>query len=231
MKRNILIIFALFCLIGCSNGEQTIENKGYYDAYSLIDSNEIISFTSFAELDGDVSNPKYVENLSTDIALITITSIEGGSNYGYQTNEYCYPYTYGKFEAIKVYKGDLKTNEELNYIRAGGIIDSQSYYLSLSQAEKEKYNSLTNNNIPKYMQFKFDGDIDVEVGKTYLAYLCNQKSGEGVFAMKDSYMIISFEGGLREADIISVANGDDLSEVKVLNNFTGEWEYINQVLD
>lgn len=177
---------------------------------------------------GNISNPAYVDSVSSDIALITILSIDGGDNFSEQTNEYCYPYTYGKFKVEKVYKGNLKEENEYNYLRAGGIINYNSYYKSLSDNENAKSDFLTNGVKLSYIEMKFEGDIDIEPGKTYLAYLSNPESG--TFARKDTYMINCFEGGLREVLNYSSVKTRDFSEIEVLNNFTGEYEKINDII-
>ena len=43
-------------------------------------------------------------------------------------------------------------------------------------------------------------------------------------------MINCFEGGLRETLNYSNVQERDLSEIEVLNNFTGEYEFINDIL-
>lgn len=77
---------------------------------------------------------------------------------------------------------------------------------------------------------KSEGDIDIEPGKTYLVYLSNPESGIGLFAKKDAYMINSFEGGLREALNYSSVQERDSQDIEILNNFTGEYENINDIL-
>lgn len=230
MKKLIITLSILMVLTGCTYNSVSQSEKEYYDAYSLINTSDIESYVSNFEIDGDISDPSYVNELSTDIALITITSIDGGSNFSEQTNEYCYPYTYGTFEVVDVYKGSMNVGDNLSYIRAGGIIDYVSYYNSLTQSEKEKSDYLSKGKNPAYIEMKFNDDIDIEVGKTYLAYLCNPQSGIGVYAKKDAYMITSFQGGLREVDITSSVS-DDSSQIKVLNNFTGEWESLDSLIN
>lgn len=227
MKKIIIYLICLLSLFGCSKNNDEVV---YHNAYNNIAENDIFQIETCFVISGNISNPSYVDSISTDIALITILSIDGGDNFGEQTNEYCYPYTYGKFKVEKVYKGNIEEEKEYEYIRAGGIIDYDSYYNSLSEDEKDKNNILINGVKPAYIKMKFEGDIDIEPGKTYLAYLSNPESGIGLFAKKDAYMINSFEGGLREVLDYSKIKDKDLSEIKVLNNFTGEYENINDIL-
>lgn len=228
MKKIFICLIILFIFAGCTKTNET--KTEYYNAYKNIAKEDIVSYASNVEMFEDISDSKYVYDLSSDVALITIISIDGGNNYGEQTKEYCYPYTYGKFAVEKVYKGDLNVDEEYNYIRAGGIIDFESYYNSLSDSEKAKHDQLSNEENPAYIEMKFSGDIDVEVGKTYLAYMNNPKSGEGVYAKENAYVINSFQGGLREVDTTLVTN-NDFSNIKVLNNFNNTWENLGEVIN
>ena len=227
MKKKIIYLICLLSLFGCSKNNDEVV---YHNAYNNIAENDIFQIETCFVISGNISNPSYVDSISTDIALITILSIDGGDNFSEQTNEYCYPYTYGKFKVEKVYKGNIEEEKEYEYIRAGGIIDYDSYYNSLSEDEKDKNNILINGVKPAYIEMKSEGDIDIEPGKTYLVYLSNPESGIGLFAKKDAYMINSFEGGLREVLDYSKIKDKDLSEIKVLNNFTGEYENINDIL-
>ena len=227
MKKIIIYLICLLSLFGCSKNNDEVV---YHNAYNNIAENDIFQIETCFVISGNISNPSYVDSISTDIALITILSIDGGDNFGEQTNEYCYPYTYGKFKVEKVYKGNIEEEKEYEYIRAGGIIDYDSYYNSLSEDEKDKNNILINGVKPAYIEMKSEGDIDIEPGKTYLVYLSNPESGIGLFAKKDAYMINSFEGCLREVLDYSKIKDKDLSEIKVLNNFTGEYENINDIL-
>ncbi len=227
MKKIIICLICLLSLFGCSKNN---DEEVYHNAYNNIVENDIVPIETSGEISGNISNPSYVDEVSSDIALITILSIDGGDNFSEQTKEYCYPYTYGKFKVERVYKGNIEAEKEYEYIRAGGIIDYNSYYNSLSENEKDKNNFLTNGIKPAYIKMKFEGDIDIEPGKTYLAYLSNPESGIGLFAKKDAYMINCFEGGLRETLNYSNVQERDLSEIEVLNNFTGEYEFINDIL-
>ena len=228
MKKIVICLVCLMFISGCSKKEEK-ETVNYYNAYDNIPSEDIASYVSNAEIMGDITDTTYVSNLSSDIAIITITSIDGGSNFSEQTDDYCYPYTYGKFVVDKVYKGNLEVDKEYNYIRTGGIIDFESYYNSLEEAEKEKHDYLAKGINSKYVQMKFNGDIDIEVGKTYLAYLTSPEYGEGTFAKKDSYTIDSFGGGLREVDTSSLVNNDE-TNILVLNNFTNNFEKLEDVI-
>ncbi len=227
MKKTIICLICLLSLFGCTKNNDEVV---YYNAYKNIAENDIFLIKTSFVIEGNISNPSYVDDLSSDVALITILSIDGGDNFGEQTKEYCYPYTYGKFRVEKVYKGNIEEEKEYEYIRAGGIIDYDSYYNSLSDNEKDKNILLTNDDKPAYIKMKFEGDIDIEPGKTYLAYLSNPESGIGLFAKKDAYMINCFEGGLREALNYSSVQERDSQDIEILNNFTGEYENINDIL-
>lgn len=61
---------------------------------------------------GDITDPEYLKEKSSDIALVTITSIDGGSNHNESTNTNDFAYTYGKLKVSEVYKGDIKISDE-----------------------------------------------------------------------------------------------------------------------
>ena len=110
MKKIIIYLICLLSLFGCSKNNDEVV---YHNAYNNIAENDIFQIETCFVISGNISNPSYVDSISTDIALITILSIDGGDNFGEQTNEYCYPYTYGKFKVEKVYNGNIE--EDLEY--------------------------------------------------------------------------------------------------------------------
>mgnify|MGYP003376721824 CR=1 FL=1 len=217
MKRIIILVLAFIFLWGCTSENVSEEEIIYYDAYADIDDDEILVIEYSPEMAGDITDPEYLKEKSSDIALVTITSIDGGSNHNESTNTNDFAYTYGKLEVLEVYKGDIKANDELNYVRTGGIIDFDTYYNSLDEEEKDKTLLETQK---AYVYEKFYGDIDIEVGKTYLAYLNSPDKGE--YPKEDACFISHFQGGLRAVD--------DSNGVHVLNNITGKWEAIEEII-
>ena len=217
MKRIIILVLAFIFLWGCTSENVSEEELIYHDAYADIDDDEILVIEYSPEMAGDITDPEYLKEKSSDIALITITSIDGGSKYNESTNTNDFAYTYGKLEVLEVYKGDIKANDELNYVRTGGIIDFDTYYNSLDEEEKDKTLLETQK---AYVYEKFYGDIDIEVGKTYLAYLNSPDKGE--YPKEDAYFISNFQGGLREVD--------DSNGIHVLNNITSKWEAIEEII-
>lgn len=217
MKRIIILVLAFMFLWGCTSENVSEEDLVYYDAYAEIDDDEILVIEYSPEMIGDITDPEYLKEKSSDIALVTITSIDGGSKYNESNNTNDFAYTYGELEVLEVYKGDIKVKDELNYVRTGGIVDFDTYYNSL---DKEEKNEDLLRAQKAYVYEKYYGDIDIEVGETYLAYLNSLEEGE--YPKEDAYLISHFQGGLREVD--------DSNGIHVLNNITGKWEAIEEII-
>lgn len=208
------------------NKEVTEEN---FNAYEDLEG-EILNVISYTELNHNISDLSLMMDMSSNVVLAKIVSIDGGSNINQITNEYVYPYTFGKMEIIDTIKGQVEEGEIVEYVRMGGIVSFEDYYNSLYPAQKEKHLSSLEN-VPSYVKMQFNGDIDVEVGKTYL--MCLIDSSEGNVALEDAYAIIGWQGGLREILINNSAQmySQKNSGLEVLNNFTGEWENLAEVLE
>ena len=239
MKKMMIAIIgiSLMFLWGCSLGERNkieIEEskevvEKYFNAYEDLEG-EVLHVISNAELNHSISDLSLMMGMSSNVVLAKIVSIDGGSNFNQITNEYVYPYTFGKMEIIDTIKGEVEKGETVTYARMGGIVSFEDYYNSLYPAQKEKHlGSLES--IPSYVKMQFNGDIDVEIGKTYLMCLIN--SNEGNVALEDAYAIIGWQGGLREIAIDNSIQPYSLKNpsVQVLNNFTGEWENLTELLE
>lgn len=188
-----------------------VEDKQYYTAVSS------------AELSFDNSNPNAMIDKSSAVAIVTIKSIDGASNYGSGIEQYVYPYTYGEMEVVQTLAGDIPEGSTVKFSRLGGIMPFDEYLKGLSESEQTKITSL--NTKRKDVKIAFEGDIDIEVGKTYLAYLVESTVHH---AEPGAYEIIGFEGGLREIQTTGGYSAN--SNIKVLNNFTGEWENLSDIV-
>lgn len=235
--NRLLVVFILLAVIcsGCSS--QHTENKGNkqmskpvieakepYDAYAEIKSKEVMAIPNIAEIDGDPSDTIDIYKRFPAVALVRIESIDGGDNINQTTNEYTYPFTYGKMKILAVYKGDLQVNATIGYTRMGGIIPFNKYYASLYPEQQSKIDRNMKDDKPEYVEMMFDGDIQIEAGKAYLVYLDpdNDYEIDGL----PVYSIGGWEGGLREIQ----GNPKAKTGVKVHNNYTGEWDTLNEIL-
>ena len=235
--NRLLVLFILLAVIcsGCSS--QHTENKGNkqmskpvieakepYDAYAEIKSKEVMSIPNSAEIDGDPSDSNEIYSRVTDIAIVNIESIDGGDNINQNTSEYIYPFTYGKMKILAVYKSDLQVNATIGYTRMGGIIPFDKYYASLYPEQQSKIDRNMKDDKPEYVEMMFEDDIQIEAGKTYLVYLTSYPQ----YKIDDLpvYNIDGWEGGLREIQ----GNPKAKTGVKVYNNYTGDWDTLNEIL-
>ena len=229
MKKITNVIAITILLFGCSTKNSTDnsnvnEEKVYKNAY--LDYEDIEEIYTNADLVGiNIEDSSEIYKAAKYIVIATVESIDGGSNKNLITGEYVYPYTYGTIFIDKVYKGDIEEGSTLNYIRSGGIISYQDWYDSLSQAKKDKHDYLSKGVNPKYVKSMFNDDIDIEPGKTYLMYMEDANSRSN-----NEYMIAAWQAGLREVSGLESMTSDGYSSLKVLNNYTGEYESLDDVL-
>lgn len=216
------------CIIGRGpqsddpTGGQTVEQNVY-------------TISSTHDLAIDISNPTEMRRVSTYVALVKIDSIDGANNYSEVSQEYVLPYTYGHMTVLENIAGDLSTGESLEFYRLGGTISVDQYYNGLTEVEKERMDFAKEDNAAlasaEYIKETSDGDVDVEAGKTYLVYLVDESA---YYAKPGTYVIIGFEGGLREVRTnsgeVATQSTTEAMSMQVLNNFTGEWESLNSIL-
>lgn len=158
-----------------ANNEIASDDEGF-NTYTYI-TDEMLSnsetSTMYPELKSEYT-PEYIFNNSDAIALVTITTIDGASM------EYSlYGMTYGTMVVNNIIYGDIKVNENglAEFLKPGGIVTVANYDAYDNQAAVEKRDYLREQagiKIDKensYMNLKVENDIDIEVGKTYLAYL------------------------------------------------------------
>ena len=215
----VLGVFLFFvCICGCSNRNNTINEPGnsasFISGGTVPDGDDIEVIESYASILGDITDPEEVFENASHVAVITILSVDGSSNIDQRNGAYIYPYTYGKASIQHVYKGELEEGQEITYVRMGGTIGWEDYLKSLPENERQKVESLSKDNHPSYVKEIFADDIDIEAGKTYLAYMDNED-----VSMEGAYAIIGWQGGLRE-----IVDG------KVKNNFTGEYQEISDIV-
>lgn len=173
--------------------------------------------------------PKKMEELCTDIAIIKVIS-----------EDYMDPsasilgMTFGKMLINTPIKGNIESGDVVIYEKPGGYIDLQTYNESRPKASQEKREYLRNQAgldskmSDEYIFITVSEDIEIEVGKTYLAYLTYNE-------FFNAYEIIGLGNGLREINVekqkdfvkLEQYNIDDL---KIKNNNTQEWEELNMYI-
>ncbi|MCI8850191.1 MAG: hypothetical protein HFE82_01410 [Erysipelotrichaceae bacterium] len=220
-----LTIIGLITVSGCTSKKDEVNKNSYYNSYEKIKNDEVMNLSSTADVNFDYSDANEMYKNAEQIVIARIDSIDGGSNYNEQTGEYIFPFTYGKMTILDVKKGELTANQQIDYIRMGGIITFDEYYNGLFPAEQQKLDANMEEK-PKYVKRMFGEDIDIEAGKTYLMYIGEGDSKDFPLAKKDAYPIVGWEGGLRAIEGNPKAKGN----LKVLNNITGEWETLDEVI-
>lgn len=234
MKKNklfhVLVILGLIVVSGCSSKNDGANNNdanktSYYNSYEKINEDDTMVLSSTADVNINYGDANEMYKIAEQVVIARIDSIDGGSNYDEQTKEYVYPYTYGKMTILDVKKGTLAANQQIDYIRMGGIVTFEEYYNSLFPAQKEKLDANMKEK-PKYVKRMFGEDIDIEAGKTYLIYIGEGDTEDITMSKKVTYPIIGWEGGLRAIEGNVKAKGN----LKVLNNITGEWEALDEVI-
>ena len=211
-KTMCLLALGLCMLTGCSG----INEKG-------MDSKEkekTLVITPEYDYAYDLSDNKALCKNHEYIALIEIAGVDGTSNYNDKLKEYVNIYTYGKAIVKSVYKGDLEKGEEISFTRLGGQLKYADWKKGLNERQlarlkNEDYSIVIN---------KYDNDIDVELGKTYLVFLDHTSAQK-----ENEYAITGFAYVMREVEEANMIYEE--SELRVKNNISGEYEPLSSVVD
>ena len=205
--------------------EKTSNQVDSYEVYSYI-TDDVLKNSSESEttaLFRTSYTPEYMIENSDVIALVTIITIDGAST------EYSsmFGMTYGSMMINNtIFGNDIKEQVE-EYIKPGGRISLEDWEKAQPQAANEKREYLrqqSGSEIDKqntYLNIVLGNDIELEAGKTYLAYLNYSDTFQ-------KYEIIGLGNGLREINIekkTSVTYQNyDINSLKIKNNDTKEWE-------
>lgn len=187
------------------------------DSYANVPQDQIQEDGMDVDFLWNSGDPFYGYNKYPVVARVYIESIDGGRTFSPVSKQNVFPQTFGRMTIREVYKGDIKPGARVSYSRAGGIVTYDDYWNSLNQAQKDKILSLNNGGKPsgtKYVEARATDDIDVEVGKEYIALLLPQSSEDGTLV---EYSITGYQYGLRETK----GSG---AGTKALNNETQTWE-------
>lgn len=222
---GLVVVSGLVCLYEINNQAEhrllTDINKPTeaFSAYKGVLSNEIYNTVSYPDIAYNMSDVKTIARKSDYIILAKIDSIDGARNFDPIEKAYTEVASFGKMTVQKVYKGNLKMGEKVNYSRLGGIIKTEEYLKGLYKEQRDKIAYLGGIKQP-YVKSFHHGDIEIEAGKNYLIFIYKER-------VKDSYKdyVISFnQYGLRE---VKTEN----KKIKVLNNETKKWEKVEEVVE
>ena len=174
--------------------------------------------------------PENLKELCTDIAIIRVISLD------YMNMDVSmFGMTFGKALINNSIYGTLKEGDVITYMKPGGYVDMETYNNAQPEAAREnrlmvrKMNGITTPLSEEYMNMRVNKDIDIEEGKTYLAYLTYNEKNK-------AYEIIGLEIGLREVQIpqedeyVSVTNLD-FEKTNILNNETQKYENLKEYID
>lgn len=187
------------------------------DAYANIPKDQIQETGTDVDFLWDPTDPFYGYNKYPLVARVYVDSIDGGRTFSPVSNQNVFPQTIGRMTIREVYKGDIKPGAQVSYSRPGGIVTRDDYWHGLNQAQRDKILGLNNGGKPndtKYVEVRIADDIDIEVGKEYIALLSPQSSDDGTVV---EYSISGYHYGLREAK----GSGGGTT---ALNNQTQTWE-------
>lgn len=175
----------------------------------------------------DYSKKSNLNKDSDYIAIVKIDSLES-DNWDSINKQYVAVYSKGVATVINVLKGNLPN--VINYKRLGGKIGYEEWIQGdVDRKKMEGVIGVPSNPKKVIINSKKAEDIDLEVGKTYLVFMkhyscCN---------MENEYSIIAYEHGTRELQQsdISTYSLQNVADLKVKNNVTGEWQNISEVVN
>ncbi len=226
-KVGIFIILISTMLTSCNDSENNnapSDNESNNEVGQIVD--DVLVIESEVDMLYNIADPEQLNNVSTDIALVYVESVDGASAFNPLTKEAVYPYTFGTMTVINAYKGKLVSDQTIDFIRMGATLPYTEYYESLEEVQKEKVNSLSKVK-PTTVEIKFEDDIKIEKGKYYLAYLeANSTFSNNAMI----YSITGLQGGLREIKGEQAHKITSMSSnLLVLNNFTNQWEELSEI--
>lgn len=247
MKRIYSMVLLLLCLLivlsGCgkkdaklTNNQESNVNVSYRDKLSISEKN-----LKHVKIDADnaidISDVPALRDFVSNVFIAKVESIDGCSTTIGNGRFSPIPAEYGKMRVLRNIKGSVD-GDSISYYRAGGIISIAEYEKDapvemIANEEKHRKES-GNENIDKNVNFyewKEDGDIDIEVGKTYIFFaMYNEETGY--------YNILGAQYGSREisseaneGNVKISMNALDKDELKLKNNDSGKYESLKEFID
>ena len=248
MKKRVGVILSVVLAVSClviftyvksrDNQEEVLDIKAFvqdetqsYEAKSYITSemktnskNCVTDLCLVQEF-----SPEKIGQDADDIALVTVISLDEADPNGSLVGS-----TNGTLMVNNVIKGELSNGQVINYTKPGGMMKMSEWEKTQPEAAnaKRKYlrekSGLTTDTENMYINMLISGDIEIEAGKSYLAYLKENS--------KSQYEIIGLGNGLRELNVtqtnnIAATQFSNTSDLKIKNNETGEFESLQAYID
>lgn len=216
------MIVVLFILTGCtavSSGNEKQEEKITLKTSTYVTEDmKNTAIKTGSVVCGIAYTPKVLNEYATDIALVTIQSLEKADMDFF---EYV-PGTYGSFVVVDTIVGNIEKGQEYRYVKPGGYVTESEFEKyddpeAIAKRNRLRENRIEKTNTEQYYNVLLDGDIEIEAGKTYLAYFTYHEN-------KDIYEIIGLGNGLREIR-------EDSSEIKIKDNGTGSFESLAEHIE
>lgn len=243
--RKVAVISIFFIVSVCLIGNRYLKNNE--NTKSNVKNNEIIIANNNENAKSNVINlyeknsensmaenvnlsAKEVYKLATCVALVKIEAGLEGTNYDrmygpHYNGEYRYTFvrTIGKMKILNIYKGDLNVGDVIEFRKKGGKILYSEYIKPYNENSSqvvdkkliEEYNKLSKESHEDiYVNVIDNNSIEIEEGKEYLVYFTRKSWG--------SYWL--------EPGMVTIREYNSKNDT-VLNNYNGEWEPINSVLN
>lgn len=193
-------------------------------------SNEISISSELKDILYDITDPKVLYKISTHVAIVKVTSIDGVTRIDPNTNKGVIdPFTYGNAEVIREIKGEFKS-KSIKYRRHGGKMPYLKWLEGDVDPDKllsiAKENGVTDEELEKrIVNCKYPGDIEIKEGKIYLAYIYHNPKVH----KEDEYSFQGYQYGLKEIPFYSEII--DTKELRVLDNETKELIAIKDLIE
>lgn len=227
--KYLLMLVVLLVMSGCASttsnhkekeGEIALKTSTY-----VTDSMKKGAIQSNLVASGVEYTPKILNEHATDVALVTIKSIDKADMNFFEF----VPGTYGKLVVVDHIAGGMKNDQEYQFVKPGGYVTVEEFEKhgdpeAISKREQLRENSNEKAKDEQYYNIQLDGDIEIEPGKTYLAYFTYNKN-------KDVYEIIGLGNGLREVKEIGSQRNLSIETVEVKNNATGSYESLKEHIE
>lgn len=205
------------------NNSSEIANEG--DEIGSSSEQNNFAITGMLDSNFDASDITAMFEHADYVALVHVDSIDGADNYAEVIDQPVRIFTYGQFTVIDSFKGDLEIGKTTNFYRVGGTMSVDDYCKHASESRCSKMEALDPEK--DNVSYVVSGDIDIEAGKVYLAYLQKDEA----LRTTEGYTFQENQGGLREVQSSANYSADsDPSDIKILNNFTGDWESLSSII-
>ena len=230
-KLSMLLFICILCGYSANdaNDKKAPDSKQEQPSSKVVEQQEqetqdedMIYFEHEGYFAHDLRDTAFAYENSIEVAIIHVDRIDGVETYSSVFDAYITPQTFGKATILKSFKNVLDEQQEITFYRTGGKVEFNEFVKT--RPEKEQEMLLKMEKKPKYVKEYFTGDIDVEEGKTYLAYLVEDSDIHN----DGAYAIVHYQTGLREVKDTKSQSG---SSIQVRNNFTNEWENLDDIID